>query len=161
MRDHPSAAEPSSLYRRILVATGGAPHSEKAVERAIELAQQFGAVLDVVVVVPTQRSAMASLAASIPGSGALEEQIVQTLYDARAAHLRAVMTRAEAAGLDVRPHLLSAARPADVILKMAAELEADLIVLGRRHTTALSANLAGSVGLSVSRAALVDVLITH
>ena len=52
------------------------------------------------------------------------------------------MTRAEAAGLDVRPHLLSAARPADVMLKMAA-------------------NLAGSVGLSVSRAALVDVLILH
>ncbi|WP_344983346.1 universal stress protein [Deinococcus rubellus] len=161
MQDHQPEEVQTQCYRRILVATGGAPHSEKAVERAIDLARQFGAVLDVLVVVPTQRSAMASLAASIPGSGALEEQIVQTLYDVRAAHLRAVMARAEAAGLDVRPHLLSAARPADVILKMAAETSADLIVLGRRHTTALSANLAGSVGLSVSRAALVDVLITH
>ncbi|TSA87615.1 universal stress protein [Deinococcus detaillensis] len=161
MPNNDSDQATSQSYHRILVATGGAAHSQKAVERAIGLAQQFGAVLDVVVVVPTQRGVMASMAAGIPGSGEMEEQIAQSLHDVREAHLKAVVARAEQAGLTVHPHLRSAARAADVILDMAAETGADLIVLGRRHTTALSANLAGSVGLSVSRAALVDVLITH
>lgn len=45
MSEHPP-------YTRILVATGGAPHSQVAVQRATRLARHFGAPLHVITVVP-------------------------------------------------------------------------------------------------------------
>lgn len=147
-------------YRRILVASGGAPHSRQAVERAITLAVQFGAALDIVVVVPP-RGALASLTAGIPGSGELDEQVAESALSVRQAHLTVVAEEARQRGLDVHEYLRQGGRPAEIILSVAAATGADLIVLGRRHISALSATVGGSVGTAVSRAAPVDVLIAR
>ncbi|ADV65876.1 universal stress protein [Deinococcus maricopensis] len=155
-----TSAEPH-LYRRILVATGGAPHSEKAVERALALATHFGATLDVVAVIPTAGNALLNMAAGLPGSEVLEAQRVQNDRDVREAHLQQVSALARQQGLTVHAHLIQAAKPADAILSVARDTGADLIVLGRRHTTALSAAMAGSTGDAVSHAAPIDVLIAR
>lgn len=149
------------IYRRILVASGGAPHSLKAVERAVALAEHFGAPLEIVAVVPIGANALLNLAAGLPGGELLEAEAVRNDAHLREAHLRATAADARARGLAVREHLVEAARPADAILAVARETGADLIVLGRRHTTALSAAVAGSTGNAVSHVADVDVLVAR
>ncbi|GAA5534209.1 universal stress protein (plasmid) [Deinococcus metallilatus] len=149
------------LYHRILVATGGAPHSAKAVARAVALAQHFGAVLDIVAVVPLAANPFVNFASGLPGSEALETQAVQDARAVRQDHLRAVGQAAREQGLEVHEYLVQAAKPAEAILLVAAETGADLIVLGRRHTTAFSAAMAGSTGDAVSHGAQVDVLIAR
>lgn len=154
---------PSSapLYRRILVATGGAPHSVKAVARALSLAQHFGAVLDIVTVVSVAANPLVNMAAGLPGSETLEAQAVQDMRALRQEELHRAAQAARAQGLEVHEHLIQAAKPADAILAVARETGADLIVLGRRHTSAFSAAVAGSTGDAVSHAASVDVLIAR
>ncbi|EYB68569.1 hypothetical protein DEIPH_ctg020orf0002 [Deinococcus phoenicis] len=149
------------LYRRILVATGGAPHSEKAVAHAVALAQHFGAALDIVAVVPLAANGFVSLASGLPGSEALEAQVVQNARMVRQDHLRQVAQAAREQGLEVGEYLIQAAKPAEAILDVAAQTGADLIVLGRRHTSAFSAAMAGSTGDAVSHAAGIDVLIAR
>ncbi|GAA5513897.1 hypothetical protein Dcar01_02646 [Deinococcus carri] len=154
-------ASPVPLYRRILVATGGAPHSERAVERAVALAQHFGAALDIVAVVPLASNAFVNMASGLPGSETLEAQAVQDARQVREEHLRRTGEQARQQGLEVGEYLIQAAKPAEAILEVARLTGADLIVLGRRHTTALSAALAGSTGDAVSHAAGIDVLIAR
>lgn len=157
-----SSPEPARFpYRRILVATGGAPHSHKAVGRALTLARSAGAVLEVVFVVPVVTGALVNLAASFPGGGGLETQAVQDAAAAGQAHLQQVVQLAREVGVETRVHLVQAAKPADAILSVAQETGADLIVLGRRHVSALSAAVAGSTGDAVSHASPVDVLIAR
>ncbi|MDO4247262.1 MAG: universal stress protein, partial [Deinococcus sp.] len=58
-------------------------------------------------------------------------------------------------------HLLPALKPAEAILQVAQQVGADLIVLGRKHKSAWSAALAGSVSDMVSHASPVDVLMAR
>ncbi|SMB82708.1 universal stress protein [Deinococcus hopiensis] len=148
-------------YQRILVATGGAPHSEKAVERAIALAVHFGATLDIVAVIPIGANVFVNIAAGMPGAGKFEEQQAQDEHQLRGNHLQQVAAVARERGLLVHEHLLQGIKPADAILGVARDVGADLIVMGRRHTTAFSAAMAGSTGDAVSHAATTDVLIAR
>ena len=67
--------EPSPhLYRHLLVATGGAPHSQKAVERAVQIARHYGATLHVVTVVPQGGSTLMNAAVAFPGAETFEAQ---------------------------------------------------------------------------------------
>lgn len=149
------------MYRRVLVATGGGAHSQRAVERAVQLARQFGAALEVVVVAPMTAGPLVGLAAGVPGGELLEAQAVQTADDTRQALLDTVLAQARAGGLEARGHLVQATPAADAIVQTAREVGADLIVLGRRHKTATGAALAGSVGDAVHHASPVDVLIVR
>lgn len=151
----------ASPYRRLLVGTGGAPHSQLAIERAAELARYFGATLHVVTVIPRGRSALGSAAAALAGSSEFEAQLLQDEEQRRAAHLQQTAAGLRERGLQVEEHLAFALKPADAILAVAQEVGADLILLGRRHTSAWSAALAGSVSDMVSHASPVDVLIVR
>jgi len=152
-----------TLYRRILVASGGAPHSIQAVERAIALAVQFSAELHLIAVVPVAASPFVNMgsALSLPGSGGMASAALEDASTLRQAHLRATAAQARTYGLTVHEHLIQALKAADAILHVAAEAQVDLIVLGRRHKTAFGAALAGSTGDAVSHASNVDVLIAR
>lgn len=148
-------------YRHILVATGGAPHSQKAVDRAAQIAQQYGAVLHIITVVPQAGSPMMNVAAAFPGGEYYDAQAKQDDYARRGAYLHSTAAHLRTLGLQVEEHLVPALKAADAILAVAQEAGIDLIVLGRKHTTALSAALAGSVADAVSHASPVDVLIAR
>lgn len=151
----------SSLYRNILVGTGGAPHSEVAVARAARLARHHGAALHIVTVVPQAGSPLLNVAAAFPGGETIEAQAHQDDFARRQVHLRQTAEQLRAQGVSVTEHLLPALKPADAILQVAQEVGADLIVLGRKHKSAWSAALAGSVSDMVSHASPVDVLIAR
>ncbi|PYE55698.1 universal stress protein [Deinococcus yavapaiensis] len=152
---------PDTLYRRILVATGGAPHSQRAVERAIALAAAFDAPLHVVTVVPVTASPLLNMAASLPGSEMLEADALENERVVRERHLGSVAAQARARGLTVSEHLVQAARPADAIVRVASEVGADLVVIGRRTKGVLGGALVGSTADAVSHAAPVDVLVVR
>lgn len=158
MADPPSSSPP---YRCLLVGSGGAPHSLKALERAAQLAGQFGAALHLVTVIPQGRRGLENVAAAFAATGDLD---ALTLHEDRrrfAEHLSRTAAELRARGLQVEEHLVSAIKPADAILQVAREVDADLILLGRRHTSAWSAALAGSVSDMVSHASPVDVLVVR
>ncbi|GGO38179.1 universal stress protein [Deinococcus humi] len=147
-----------ALYQRLLVATGGAPHSLVAIERAATLAEHFGATLHVVTVIPQGNQGLENVTVAFGGSGGLA---LQENHERFESHLRETASALRTRGLQVEEHLLRALRPADAILAVAAEVGVDLILLGRRHKTAWSAALAGSVSDMVSHASPVDVLIVR
>ncbi len=152
---------PQTLYRHILVGTGGAPHSQVAVARAIALAKHYGATLHVVTVVPQGASPLMNAAVAFPGAETFEAQAKQDVYANRAAHLTRTAEAIRAHEVTVVEHLVPALKPADAILTVAREAGIDLIVLGRKHKSAWSAALAGSVSDMVSHASPVDVLIAR
>ncbi|WP_027482892.1 universal stress protein, partial [Deinococcus pimensis] len=115
------------VYRRILVATGGAPHSDLAVERAVTLALRFGATLDVVTVVPVIANALVSMAVGLPGSESLEAHNMESERAVREEVLARTVEFARSRGLPVTGHLVHAPRPADAILGVARDVGADLI----------------------------------
>lgn len=149
------------LYRQLLVATGGAPHSVIAVRRAAQLAAHFGAELHVVTVIPQGKTGLENVAAAFTGSSDYDARTLQAHQERFAQHLHHTATDLRAQGLATHEHLITALKPADAILGVAAEVGADLIVLGRRHKTAWSAALAGSISDMVSHASPVDVMIVR
>ncbi len=160
MTDSPPST-PTPLYRRLLVGTGGAPHSQLAVDRAAELALHFGAELHLVTVIPQGRSALGNVSAAFGGSSDLDAHTIQEDRERYALHLSETAAALRAQGVTVHEHLIAALKPADALLQIARETRADLILLGRRHKTAWSAALAGSVSDMVSHASPVDVLVVR
>lgn len=156
-----SFATSPPLYRRLLVGTGGAPHSLLALERAAQLAEHFGATLHLVTVIPQGRRGLENVAQAFAATGDLDNRIMQDDHLRFAEHLSRTAAELRARGLTVEEHLVTALKPADAILQVAREVEADLILLGRRHTSAWSAALAGSVSDMVSHASPVDVLVVR
>ncbi|MBZ9751525.1 universal stress protein [Deinococcus sp. HMF7604] len=148
------------LYSRLLVATGGAPHSVLAVERAAQLAEHYGAAIHLVTVIPQGQGGLENVALAL-GAGGPDTRTAQAERQRFETHLQQTAQALRSRGLTVREHLVTALKPADAILTVAHDVQADLIVLGRRHTSAWSAALAGSVSDMVSHASPVDVLVVR
>ncbi|MBB6099864.1 nucleotide-binding universal stress UspA family protein [Deinobacterium chartae] len=151
---------PALPYQRILLATGGAPHSQVAETRAMQLATAQRLPLEVVVSVPLA-SGMGTLSTGVPGMETLELEAQQALTESRREVLERVMAQARTLGLEVRGHLVEGKGAAEAILQVAEETGADLIVMGRRRLSALGAAFAGSTSDAVNRSSRVDVLIAR
>ena len=124
--------------------------AERALDRAAELAEAFGAKLIVTSVAPVMVSSARSAGALDPTDTPEEHR--EELSHARA-HLaeRKIETEFQPAIGD----------PADTIVMLAEERNADLIVVGTREPSMLERLLGQSVSRSVSRQAHCDVLIVH
>jgi nucleotide-binding universal stress UspA family protein len=139
------------VFTSILVAVDGSPHSERAVEQAVDLARSEGASLTLVsvgmhqaVVWPTPYQPMAS-------DAELEEAALAVVHEA-ATKVPADVQVATAIRLG---------RPADEIVKRAKEGHHDLIVMGARGRGAATSLLLGSVSHAVLNQAPEAVLIVH
>lgn len=130
VKSPPTAAPGAPLGRRILVATGGSPWSDKAVEHAIELAQAEYLSLCLLHVVPGRR----------PAPGAEET--------GRAILAMAAMRAAEA-GVDATEVLQGGDVPATIVAT--AERKAcDGIVLGSRGSSGWKRLMVGSISNAVA-----------
>ena len=124
--------------------------SKRALDRAAELGQAFGAKLIVTSVAPV----MVSIGRS---AGAIDPTDTPAEHVAELEHARAHL---EGKGLDVE--LVPAiGEPADTIVDVADERHADLVVVGTREPNVIERLLGQSVSQSVSRHAHCDVLIVH
>jgi nucleotide-binding universal stress UspA family protein len=132
--------------RRILHPTDFSDSSRAAFELACALARDYSAALVVAhVVPPTRVFAPDGIAVPLPA----EEE-----YDQRAklARLHPTDTQIEV------DHRLVEGDPAEMILKLAKDTGADVIVMGTHGTTGLTRLLVGSVAESVLRKAPCPVL---
>lgn len=149
------------MYRSIVVGTDGSPTAQEAVRRAGDLSALSGARLTVVCAYRPV-SAGASLAMSGAGVGLMvnaTELIEQQQQEAEEALEHAIMTLGTTA-----PGAKAVAVPggaAEALLSIAAEVDADLIVVGNRGMQGAQRFLLGSVPNRVAHHATCSVLIVQ
>jgi nucleotide-binding universal stress UspA family protein len=145
------------LFTRMVVGTDGSETAEEAVRQAIDLAKLTGATLSVVSAF--QPVSGRRVRGEVEGAPAdIQNQIgpredVNLILDAAAA-------KARAAGIEVQTHPVQA-DPADAILNVAEEVDADLIVVGNKGMTGARRYLLGSVPNNVSHHAPCSVIIVR
>jgi len=140
------------LFNRIVAAYDGSKESEKALEKAVELANSApGAKLDVVHVFHFPAVYVAD---GFVMANALNKELME-----RAEKLVAdLKKRLTDTGMEANVELLYGS-PADSILKFAKEREADLIVIGSRGLSGIKELVLGSVSHNVVQRSPVPVLI--
>ena len=143
------------MFKTIVVGTDGSETAGKAVREAIGLARALGASIELVSAfepVPSER--LRHEARDVP-------QDLQWMVNPREdvdATLREAAERVEAAGVPVSIFAREG-DPADAILDVAEERNADLIVVGNKGMTGAKRFLLGSVPNKVSHHAPCSVLI--
>ncbi len=143
------------MFKSIVVGTDGSDTATQAVRQAVDLARAVGAKLEVVSAyepVPAQRLAEERRQAPEDLQWAINprEDVDATLE--RAAEI------ARAAGLEVAVYARQG-DPADAIIDVAEEQEADLVIVGNKGMTGAKRFLLGSVPNKVSHHAPCSVLI--
>jgi nucleotide-binding universal stress UspA family protein len=145
------------VFTRIVVGTDGSDTAAEAVRQAVDLAKLSGATLSIVSAyepVPKRRVEGEKLDA--PADVQYEigpREDVNLVLDAAAAV-------AKKEGLEVQTHPVQA-DPAEAILSVAEETNADLIVVGNKGMTGARRFLLGSVPNNVSHHAPCSVIIVR
>jgi nucleotide-binding universal stress UspA family protein len=144
-----------SAYRTVVVGTDGSDSSLRAVDKAGALAAGLNAKL--IVATAYLRSGVDTLAAS-----RLDYDISKLSPNSPTdAILREARERATAAGATDIEEKPIAGAPEDALIKLAEEVNADLIVVGNVGLGTVAGRLLGSVPANVSRHAKRDVLIVQ
>ena len=136
------------MYDTILVGTDGSEYANHAVERAIDTAKAHDAALHVMTVVNSKRYGEPALSS--------KEIILNELEERGNRQLAQVEEMVEGEGIDLTtavPH----GDPTDELLAYAADVGADLIVLGtkgRTHTSSKIGSTANRVVRSTDREVL-------
>jgi nucleotide-binding universal stress UspA family protein len=141
------------MYKRLVVGTDGSATADKAVEAAAQLAGSLGSELHIVTAFRTPRPGMGSVA----GVELVDSGAGQALAEegARAVGLDAIERFGD--GIVAEAHGAQG-NADDVILATAAEVEADLIVVGSKGMQGARRYL-GSVPNSVAHGAKCAVLV--
>lgn len=144
-------------YRTVLVGTDGSQTSYRAVDRAAEVAAASGATLLLACAYRPQGRRDAERAQRELGQEAYSVSAAyhaeEVLSDARGRATRAGAQQVEAVAVE--------GDPVDVLLRLAAEREVDLVVVGNRGLNSLAGRVLGSVPANISHRAPSDVLIVH
>jgi nucleotide-binding universal stress UspA family protein len=150
--DRPSRI-PAHPYQTILVPLDGSALAEHALVAALPLARSSQATLWLLAVEPTLDAAGVT---ELSWSAADQTAIHARLED----YLAQVARRVQAADVPVRTHVL-AGEPAPEILRMADQVEADLVVMSTHGRGGLQRFWLGSVALKVVQAARHPVLLVR
>ena len=144
------------MYETVVVGTDGSATAEEAVRHAAQLA----AACDARLLIATAFSPHDDLVARRSNA---PEDIRWMLTDRNLAEEQARQSRQVAKALGAKDVLIeaSAGDPADVLIGLAKEYDADLIVVGSRGLASTAHFVLGSVASSVSHHAPCDVLIVH
>ena len=143
------------MFQSIVVGTDGSETAGEAVTEAIELANSIGASIELVSAYePVPRQRLREESRQVPED---LQWMVNPREDVEAT-LRAACERIEAAGVSVTTYAREG-DPADAILDVAEERNADLIVVGNKGMTGAKRFLLGSVPNKVSHHAPCSVLI--
>jgi nucleotide-binding universal stress UspA family protein len=139
--------EPVLFPTKVLLATDGSRDAELAATTAAELVKATGSELQVVHVVPQYVYARAVRSAET-------EEVAQQVLDGQVDRLRKD-------GVEVAEAHLRAGLPAAVVVALAEDMAAGLIVAGSRGLGAIRRALSGSVSDSVVRHAHCPVMVVH
>jgi nucleotide-binding universal stress UspA family protein len=134
------------MFARIVVGTDGSETAQGAVRQAIDLAKLSGATLDIVSAFePISQERLRGESAEIPGD------VQHTVNPREDVNMILDNARGEATqqGVEVQTHPREG-DPADGILDVAEEVDADLVVVGNKGMTGAKRFLLGSVPNKVS-----------
>jgi nucleotide-binding universal stress UspA family protein len=158
-----------SGYRTVVVGTDGSASSLRAVDRAGAVAAQEDAKLIVATAylpaaekggwshAPSHDHVADPRAADALGSEGYKMHGSAPIYEI----LREARDRAKAAGArDIEERPIVGA-PVDALVKLAEEVNADLLVVGDVGLDTVAGRLLGSVPADVARRAKIDILIVH
>ncbi|HEX4108304.1 MAG TPA: universal stress protein [Solirubrobacteraceae bacterium] len=146
----------ADLFRSIVVGTDGSTTAAEALRRAVELARHSPATLHVVCAYEPMPGVR--LRVERPALPQQAEWIWGPRDDAETTLAQAV-ERARAAGVERVEAFARQGDPADAILDVAEEQDADLIVVGNRGLTGAKRFLLGGVPNKISHHAPCSVLI--
>jgi nucleotide-binding universal stress UspA family protein len=141
------------MARSIVVGTDGSQPAERALREAIQIATRDGARLHVVTAFPDPAVIRERIT-----SGATSTSV--NLVEVADAVLARAAREAAEAGVEVDTHSREL-DPAEAIIEVATEQQADLIVVGNRGLTGVQRFLLGSVSAKVSEHAPCNVMIVR
>lgn len=140
------------MFHKVLVATGGSPWSDHAVQYAITLTKNYGLELVIVhVLTETPPYFIAEAGTSLDSLLEGSEEAGRRLIDEAAEW-------AEEAGIPYETELIWG-RVAEVICRVAQERDCDLIVVGSRGLTGFKRLMLGSISNAVASKASCPVLV--
>jgi nucleotide-binding universal stress UspA family protein len=143
------------MFKHILMPTDGSAHSERAIERGIELAKLCGARVTGIHVVQDYQMMVASEGLVPPG---MEEEMDKQAREQAAGFLAFVQQAADAAGISCETLVAKGHQPYDAIVDTANARGCDLIVMTARHRKGLAALLLGSEASRVLHRTSIPVL---
>ena len=143
------------MFKHILMHTDGSEHSEKAVERGIELAKLCGAKVTGIHVMPDYRLMIATEGLVSPG---VEENLDEQAREQANRFLAFVKRTADAAGVPCDTFIARGQHPYDAIVDTANEKGCDLIVMTQRYRKGLGRLIMGSEATRVLHRVSIPVL---
>ncbi|WP_318766618.1 universal stress protein [Lactiplantibacillus carotarum] len=147
-------------YQRILVGVDTSPQSQLALEKAVAIAVENDAALDIVTVINTEK--FIGITQGPMGFGATTPQMLDEMTHQLKANLVKARNEAVQAGVDdVRVHLHSGNSKTLLATTLPAEYGTDLIVVGATGLNNVSRILIGSNASYVIRNATCDTLVVR
>ena len=144
-----------SGYQTVLVGTDGSDSSLRAVDKAGQIAAGSGA--KVIVATAYLPQGDDQRAADVLKDEGYKMSGNAPIY----AILREATDRAKAAGANEVEEKAIVGAPVDALVDLAAEVNADLLVVGNVGLSTIAGRLLGSVPANVARRSKTDVLIVH
>lgn len=144
------------MFKHILMPTDGSEHSERAIQRGIELAQLCKAKVTGIHVVPNYHMMLAYGEAF---DTAMEEKIQKEAQQRAARFLEFVKTSANAANVPCDTVVAANAHAYDAIVNTANERGCDLIVMTARYRKGLAKLIMGDEATRVLHRASIPVLV--
>lgn len=141
------------MPQTIVVGTDGSQQAERALDEAIAIAARDGAQLHVVTAFPDPALIRERITSGATAAPVNLSQVADSVLNRASAH-------AEEKGVHAETHA-SEADPAEAILQLAGEVNADLIVVGSRGLSGIKRFLMGSVSSKVSEHATCSVMIVR
>ena len=138
------------MTRTIVVGIDGSATAGEALTKSVELARSLGATLHVV----------SAFHAWKPDAGPIEVRAQQQAADTTEAVLERAAAAVREQGVQVATHA-AAGSPGDVLIDVAEQVSADLIVVGSQGLTGAKRFLLGSVPNNVAHHARCDVMIVR
>jgi nucleotide-binding universal stress UspA family protein len=146
------------MFERILVATDGSRHSQRAAEAAVEMARLYGSTIIALYVVDIGREYSPLGDLTSRSSEDMIAGIRSNLQDQGETATRSVAEMAEKAAIPAIRRVKEG-YPAQDIIRIAEEEKASLIVMGGIGATGLERFFLGSVADKVVRSSRIPVLV--
>ncbi len=146
------------MFKNILMPTDGFEHSERAIERGIELAKLCGAKVTGIHVVTDYRRVMAFVDGVDPDPPVMQVKIEEDERARAASFLDFVQKTAAAAGVPCETVVATNDHPYDAIVNTANERGCDLIVMTSRYRRGLVSLIMGNETTRVLHRASIPVL---
>ncbi len=145
-------------YKTILVATDFSENAQRAFERAHDLARQLGAKL-YVLHAQDESALRTAIKEGLLREDSTDEQLQQAVAQLTEERFSEMMAGIDPSEVAVE-HLARRGDPKKIISEFASEIDADLVVVGRRGTSLIDLVL-GSVADSVIRTSPCPVIVVR